>query len=125
MVRSSLWRLEGIPEPTKIDIKTLPLGTLEEVKRKIMDVKKVTELHSLLSDTGFYSRFIWDNSVLLIVMDGSITKGQVDSLVLVNTSDISQFYLLYVQLYELFGVTLLDEDNKRFIPIREYKKMYI
>ena len=124
MIRSSLWKLETIPEKSRLAI-PYPLGTLDEVRRKILDVRHTKELHSLMSDSGFYSRFMWDSSVLLVVMDTNDKPKQVNSIVLINASDVKEFYLLYLQLYELFGVTLLDEEKDEFIPIRTYKKLYL
>ncbi len=124
MVRTSLYKIDGNVEKLTPDIKTYPLGTLPEVKRKILDIKNVKELHSMCSDEGIYNRFLWDSSVLMVVLEADSKTKLVSSIVLINTSDIKEFYILYLQLYELFGVTLLDEDNKKFIPIRTYKKLY-
>jgi hypothetical protein len=123
MLRTSCWKVDNVEKLTP-DIKTYPLGTLAEVRRKILDVKNVKELHSMCSDEGIYNRFIWDSSVLMVVLEADSKTKQVSSIVLINTSDVKEFYILYLQLYELFGVTLLDEDNEKFIPIRTYKKLY-
>lgn len=125
-MKSSLWKVNKIPEG-KCSLSSFdsePLGTLKEVRLKLLDVYYMLELNSVVSkDDGLtYYRFQWDNKILMILTDHS--DGKVRSLILYKVDDFKHFHSLYVQLFELFGVTLYDEENCKFITPKDYKKLY-
>lgn len=130
IVRFSFWKPEPVPPngPAIVIADLQSLGSLESVAESLMEIPRMEEVPALPFPLAKNEiKLIWDvecgvkldihqeewpprpGEVLMISLRGSVHP--------------KLFNRLYVQVYERFGVTLLDEMSHRFITPREFRAL--
>ncbi|HEY3324564.1 MAG TPA: hypothetical protein VGP72_29195 [Planctomycetota bacterium] len=129
LVRLSFWKPDPVPpKDAKIcPIELLPLGKLKSVANKLLDVPHMTKLPTAPweSNASETASFLWqvDEGVILKVHaeQGPPKPGEVLTINARNAADGKVFYRLYVQIFEYFGATVLDEQSHQFVTPKEFK----
>lgn len=117
---ATLWK------PKKIDdlsVELLPLGPASQVASRILDIPRMHVFLSTLTADGYLS-FLWDvgSGVTIAFRDEpELGKGGVFSMMIMDLHRVSpmEFYRLYVQVSEHFGVLLLE--GEKFVGVKQFK----
>ena len=126
----SFWKPEPIPpkDATILPIELLSLGSLEMVAEKLMEVPKMSKVapapwDAELAQTGV--NLVWevDQGVILQVRteQGPPKPGEVLTINARSAATEKTFYRLYVQIFEQFGATVLDEKSHQFYTPKEFR----
>lgn len=126
----SFWKPEPLP-PRDSKIHTVdlqPLGTLDVVAQKLTEVPNLAQVPKSpweVQDEHPTLRFQWqvEAGVILRVRaeQGPPAPGEVLTIGAACAAPQKDFFRLYVQIYEQFGVTVFDERLQDFLTPREFK----
>lgn len=130
LTRFSFWKPEPIP-PKDSSIRPIELqsfGKLKNVAEKLLDVPKMSRVAPAPWETQPGSEtvnLVWqvDAGVILRVRaeQGPPKPGEVLTIAAKSAAESKTFYRLYVQIFEQFGATVLDENAREFFTPREFK----
>lgn len=126
MRRFSFWKPDPIPQESDgISCSNLvPLGMAFDVLDKILTIPLTTYMNINMDQDC--SLVFWgrDKGVMLTFKDdpGNIAPGLVVTINAKSNVDDKLFYRLYVQLFERFSTTLLDESSSLFLTPKQFKK---
>lgn len=126
MTNTTFWkpeRIDVVPDTLAV-CPLLPLGPATTVASKLMDIPRMHVFLSTMTFHGYLS-FLWNvgNGVTLALRDEpELGDGGVFSISVLDKQRVSrdQFYRLYVQVFEMFEVVVLDEG--RFVGVRQFKR---
>jgi hypothetical protein len=125
----SFWKPEPLPpkDSTILPIELCSLGTLSNVAEKLLNVPHMHAVPPAPWDEkpGVSLNLMWD------VEDGVMLKARTEQgppkpgevLTIHARADVAEkiFYRLYVQIFEQFGATVLDEKCHEFLTPREFR----
>ncbi len=126
----SFWKPDPVPpkEAKILPVELHSLGKLHEVAERICEVPHMTRLPSIpWEENQDHStvRLQWqvEKGVILLVRteQGPPLPGEVLTIRAKSHTSNRAFYRLYVQLFEQFGVTVLDERLRDFVTPREFR----
>jgi hypothetical protein len=126
----SFWKPEPVPpKDSKIlAVKLHSLGKLREVAERLFEVPHMASLPSgpwEQRDAATSMRLRWqvEDGVILQVKteQGPPRPGEVLTIRAASRTPNRVFFRLYVQLFEQFGVTVLDERQRDFVTPREFR----
>ena len=129
-VQFSFWKPEPLPpkDSTILPIELLSLGSLNSVAEKLMDVPNMCKVakapwNTELTETSFNMVWEVDKGVLLLIRaeQGSPHPGEVLTINAKSSTPEKTFYRLYVQIFEQFGATVLDEQSHQFFTPKEFR----
>lgn len=106
-----------------VRVEVLPLGPATQVASKILDIPRMHVFLSSLTFHGYLS-FLWDvgHGVTVAFRDEpEFGRGGVFSIMVMDKHRVKpqDFFRLYVQVSEQFGVVLLEDDG--FVEVRKFK----
>ena len=125
--RFSFWKPEPLPpkDGSILPIELLSLGTLAGVTERLLDVPKMTQVHLPPWGIPAALNLYWqvERGVLLRIQaeEGPARRGEVFTISAKSATCAKFFYRLYVQIYEQFGATMLDEQLRLFITPKEFR----
>jgi hypothetical protein len=127
----SFWKPEPVPcKNSKIlAVRLHSLGKLREVANRLFDVPHMAKLPLGLweKDSAESMRLRWqvEDGVILQVKteQGPPKPGEVLTIRAASRTPNRVFFRLYVQLFEQFGVTVLDERQHDFMTPREFRSL--
>ena len=126
----SFWKPEPIPpkDATILPIELLSLGHLGSVAEKLLEVPKMSKLQPAPWENEIPPtklNLIWevDEGVILQVRteQGPPKPGEVITINAKSATPGTTFYRLYVQIFEQFGATVLDEKSHQFYTPKEFR----
>ena len=126
----SFWKLDPIPPKNTqiLPFELHSLGRLEVVTQKLFDVPGLKEVEKSLWEINEETpslRLRWpvEEGIILQVRaeQGPPKPGEVLTIHAASAAANRVFYRLYVQLFEQFGVTVLDERSHDFLTPREFR----
>ena len=126
----SFWKPEPLPpkEAKILPVDLQSLGKLREVTEKLFDVPRMAEVPQApweLKEDPPTMRLQWqvEQGVILRVRteQGPPKPGEVITIGAISAAPHYIFYRLYVQLFEQFGVTVLDECSHDFLTPKEFR----
>jgi hypothetical protein len=126
----SFWKPEPLPpkDATILPVELISLGTLNDVAEKLLDVPHMSAVAKAPWDTDLATptlqlRWEVDQGVILQIRaeQGPPKPGEVLTINARCAAPTKIFYRLYVQIYEQFGATVLDEKVHEFLTPREFK----
>lgn len=121
-MEQTFWKTDPIPERGIVVAHLLPIGSSKYVTDGLLSLPQSHPFFSRMTAYG-YATIRWDveGGVLLSYRDEVEFGGGVFSII-VARGDVSnaEFFKLYLNVYELFGVLLLERDS--FVTIRQFKK---
>lgn len=130
IVRFSFWKPD--PVPPKND-KILPidlhsLGRIEEVTERLFEVPHMAEMPKAPweehSDTMRLQWQVEEGVILKVRAEaGPPAPGEILTINATTIAPKKVFFRLYVQLFEQFGVTVLDEEQQSFFTPREFRAL--
>jgi hypothetical protein len=129
VLRFSFWKPEPLPpkDATIVPIELMTLGKLEAVSAQLLDIPRMTKVPAapwdpLLTDK---MRLHWecDAGVILSVHveQGPPKPGEVLMIEAQSQTPEKTFYKLYIQIFEQFGATVLDEKTHQFYTPKEFR----
>jgi hypothetical protein len=117
----SFWRPESVHKHTK-DLRFQSLGHIGEITEKLLRLPHIKPMFCPIIPSV---RALWkvERGVVLQTRAEQGTELQGQVLMIGATSAVPDriLFRLYVQLYEQFGVTLLDETTGNFLTVRQFK----
>lgn len=130
IVRFSFWKPEPVPPngPVIVVADLQPLGSLATVAESLLQIPRMEELPSLPFPLAKNEvKLVWDVEcgVKLDVYqeEWPPRPGEVLTIQLRGCVHPKLFHRLYVQVYERFGVTILDEMSHKFYTPREFRAL--
>lgn len=113
---------ENEPQPI------ISIGSVNEVVSHLLSIPKLYQLQDRDEDdpTALVFKWIPGKSVWLRIRPELVATHPDPQILTIWANSESKpilFYILYMQLYEHFGVVLMDNDNKEFIGLKEFKKL--
>jgi hypothetical protein len=125
----SFWKPEPLPpkDATILPIELISLGTLNDVAEKLLDVPHMAAVAKApweeMAVPTLQLRWDVDQGVILQIRaeQGPPKPGEVLTINAKSATPTRTFYRLYVQIYEQFGATVLDEKVHEFLTPREFK----
>ena len=129
VARFSFWKPEPPPgHDRRIQpVELLSLGPLAGVAAHLLDVPKMAAvaLPPWEKAPERERQLLWavDGGILLRVKaeETPPKPGEVLTIHALNAASERAFYRLYIQIFEQFGVTVLDERNHQFLTPREFR----
>jgi hypothetical protein len=130
IARFSFWKPDPIPpkDATILPIELHSLGPLKAVAEKLLDVPKMSQMPTAPWEAKLAERsvsLIWEveEGVILQVHaeQGPPKPGEVLTIIAKSATPEKVFYRLYVQIYEHFGATVLDEKSHQFYTTKEFR----
>lgn len=128
LVRFSFWKPEPLPpkDSTILPIELMSLGKLSNVSAKLLDIPHMSELPPAPWERDAQNvQLHWSceaGVVLRVKMEqGPPKPGEVLTIEAASKTPEKTFYRLYVQIYEQFGATVLDERRHEFLTPREFR----
>src|SRR6266513_1381053 len=108
IVHFSFWKPEPIPPKDSgiLPIELHSLGSLNAVAEKLLDVPHMTQIPPNP----------WEH-----IEQGPPKPGEVLTINARSSAPEKAFYRLYVQIFEQFGATLLDEQVHQFFTPKEFR----
>ncbi|HYG74646.1 MAG TPA: hypothetical protein VEK08_06550 [Planctomycetota bacterium] len=129
ITRFSFWKPEPIPpkNATIVPIELLSLGRLADVAERLMEVPKMAKVQQppweASAETGV--NLVWEveQGVILQIKaeQGPPKPGEVLTVTAKAAVPEKVFYRLYVQIFEQFGATVLDEKSHQFFTPKEFR----
>jgi len=109
-----------------VSVKVLPIGPASKVASGLLDIPRMHPFLCHLTFEGYVS-FLWDvgwGTTLAMRDEPEFGSGGVFSIMVTDPHRISksEMYRLYVQVFELFGVTLLGDDG--FVDVRNFRRRF-
>jgi len=106
-----------------VEVEVLPLGPASQVASKILDIPRMHVFLSYLTFHGYLS-FLWDVGQGITVAfrdEPEFGRGGVFSIMVMDRHRVlpKDFFRLYVQVSEQFGVVLLEDDG--FVGVQQFK----
>jgi hypothetical protein len=129
-VRFSFWKPDPIPpkDATILPIELHSLGMLNSVAEKLLDVPHMSQVPAEPWETEIppsTMNLIWEveQGVILKIRteQGPPKPGEVLTINAKNATPPKTFYRLYVQIFEQFGATVLDEKAHEFYTPKEFR----
>ncbi len=128
-VRFSFWKPEPLPpkDATILPIELISLGKLASVSEKLLDIPRMREVPRApwepLADEKLRLHWECDAGVWLNVgvEQGPPKPGEVLTIEAHSRTAEKTFFKLYVQIFEQFGVTVLDERVHQFLTPKEFR----
>jgi hypothetical protein len=126
----SFWKPEPLPpkDATILPVELISLGALGAVAEKLLDVPHMSALPAVPWQAGPETALLhlrWDveQGVILQIRaeQGPPNPGEVLTIHANSHTPSKTFYRLYIQIYEQFGATVLDEKSHEFLTPREFK----
>ncbi len=126
----SFWKPDPIPpkDTTILPIELHSLGSLNSVTEKLMEVPHMTKIPAAPWDqaaTDSNVKLLWEvegGVVLKVHLEqGPPKPGEVITINARSGAEQRIFYRLYVQIFEQFGATLLDEKSHQFYTPKEFR----
>ena len=130
IARFSFWKPDPIPpkNTTILAIELHSLGPLKSVAEKLLDVPKMSAMPAVPWELNAAEKgvsLIWDveDGVILQVRaeQGPPKPGEVLTINAKSSTSEKVFYRLYVQIFEHFGATVLDEKSHQFFTPKEFR----
>lgn len=130
IVHFSFWKPDPIPPKDAgiLPIELHSLGSLNDVAEKLLDVPHMTQIPPNPWDKIEPTkdvRLLWevDKGVVLKIHieQGPPKPGEVLTIDARSSAPERAFYRLYVQIFEQFGATLLDEQVHQFFTPKEFR----
>lgn len=130
IARFSFWKPDPIPphNATILPIELHSLGPLLTVAQKLLDVPKMSEVPPAPWEAKLSEKtvsLIWEveEGVILQIKaeQGPPKPGEVLTINAKCATPEKVFYRLYVQIYEHFGATVLDEKSHQFYTPKEFR----
>jgi hypothetical protein len=129
IARFSFWKPDPIPpkNSTILPIELHSLGPLKSVAEKLLDVPKMSTMPAVPWEVNAERSvsLVWDveDGVILQVRaeQGPPKPGEVLTINAKSSTPEKVFYRLYVQIYEHFGATVLDEKSHQFYTPKEFR----
>lgn len=132
LTRFSFWKPEPIPpkDATILPIELHSLGTLNMVAEKLLEVPRMSKVQPAPWENEVPPtklNLIWEveQGVILQVRteQGPPKPGEVITIDAKSATPGTTFYRLYVQIFEQFGATVLDENSHQFYTPKEFRKL--
>jgi len=126
----SFWKPEPIPpkDSTILPIELLSLGRLQQVAEHLMEVPHMSPVPQVNWDGPSVEPALtlkWDveQGVILHIRaeQGPPKPGEVITINATSAAPKKTFFKLYVQIFEQFGATLLDESTHQFFTPKEFR----
>ena len=125
----SFWKPEPVPpkDATILPVELFSLGKLATVSEKLLDIPHMCGMPVAPwegpAEQNLCLRWECDAGVVLKVRieQGPPRPGEVLTIEARSKAPEKIFYRLYVQIYEQFGVTVLDEKRHEFLTPREFR----
>ncbi|MCZ7646014.1 MAG: hypothetical protein M5U26_12135 [Planctomycetota bacterium] len=127
----SFWKPDPVPprDATILPVELHSLGKLEEVTSRLFEVPRMTEVPpapwEAIEAEPQPKKLRWqvEEGVILKVRceQGPPKPGEVLTIEAASSAPTKTFYRLYVQIYEQFGATVLDEKSHLFLSPREFR----
>lgn len=133
IARFSFWKPEPIPpkDASILPIELHSLGPLKAVAAKLLDVPKMSAMPAAPWEVNAAEKrvsLIWDveEGVILQIRaeQGPPKPGEVLTIVAKSATPEKVFYRLYVQIFEHFGATVLDEKSHQFYTPKEFRSKH-
>ena len=129
IARFSFWKPDPIPpkNTTILPIELHSLGPLKSVAEKLLDVPKMSAMPAVPweAEAEKSVSLVWDveDGVILQVRaeQGPPKPGEVLTINAKSSTPEKVFYRLYVQIFEHFGATVLDEKSHQFFTPKEFR----
>ena len=129
ILRFSFWKPDPLPpkDMTILPVELCSLGALNNVAEKLLEVPHMRELPTAPWEDKRAPevQLKWDveEGVMLKVRteQGPPKPGEVLTIQAQAGVEQKTFYRLYVQIYEQFGATVLDEKAHEFLTTREFR----
>ena len=130
IVHFSFWKPEPIPPKNAaiLPVELQSLGSLNSVAEKLMEVPHMSKIPTAPWDeskAGSDVKLMWEvegGVVLKVHLEqGPPKPGEVITIDAKCAAQERTFYRLYVQIFEQFGATLLDEKSHQFYTPREFR----
>ena len=131
IIQFSFWKPEPLPPKDKriLPIQLLSLGKLASVVERLLDVPRMAAVPEVPWEREPESptlnlRWQVEDGVVLQVHaeEGPPKPGEVLTIHAESATPRKVFYRLYVQIYEQFGATVLDERLHQFFTPREFRE---
>lgn len=118
----SFWKPESVHKHCK-DLRFQSLGQVGEITEKLLRLPKTKPIFCPIIPSV---RFLWkvERGVILQIRAEQSSDMQGEVLMIGATSAVpdSSFFKLYVQLWEQFGATVLDETTGEFLNIKAFRE---
>lgn len=127
IVQFSFWKPEPLPPKGSriLPIELLPLGNLAAVLEKLFEIPHICKdpAGALQQPPVAFLRWQVDEGVVLLVRpeEGPPQPGEVLTINAKSSTALRTFFRLYVQIFEQFGATVLDERVHEFVTPREFR----
>lgn len=130
IIRFSFWKPEPVPPngPSIVVADLQSLGSLTSVAKTLLDIPRMEELPSLPWPLVKNEvKLVWDveGGVRLDVHQEEWPPRPGEVLMISLRGCVQQkfYHRLYVQVFERFGVTILDEASHKFYTPREFRSL--
>lgn len=129
ILRFSFWKPDPLPpkDMTILPVELCSLGALTHVAEKLLDVPHMHPMPLAPWDekptNEVHLKWEVEQGVVLKVRteQGPPKPGEVLTIQAQAGVEEKTFYRLYVQIYEQFGATVLDEKRHEFLTTREFR----
>jgi hypothetical protein len=127
----SFWKPEPLPpkDSTILPVELISLGRLNEVAEHLLEVPKMMRVIDVPWDGPAAAptltlRWEVEQGVILQVKpeQGPPKPGEVLTINAKSSAPKKTFFKLYVQIFEQFGATLLDESSHQFFTPKEFRE---
>jgi hypothetical protein len=127
----SFWKPEPIPpkDNTILPIELMSLGRLQEVAEHLLEVPHMEPVpdapwEDAQAEPTLTLKWEVDQGVILQVRaeQGPPKPGEVITINARSAAPKKTFFKLYVQIFEQFGATLLDESSHQFVTPKEFRE---
>ena len=126
----SFWKPEPIPpkDNTILPIELMSLGRLQEVAEQLLEVPHMEPVPEVpwegpQGEPTLTLKWEVEQGVILQVRaeQGPPKPGEVITINARSSAPKKTFFKLYVQIFEQFGATLLDESSHQFFTPKEFR----
>jgi hypothetical protein len=127
IVQFSFWKPEPLPPkgPRILPVELLPLGDLAAVLEKLFEIPHIYKdpAGALEKPPAAFLHWQVDEGVVLLVRveEGPPKPGEVLTINARSSTALKTFFRLYIQIFEQFGATVLDERVHEFVTPREFR----
>lgn len=112
----SFWKPDPIPT-TRQPVNFWPIGTIQEVQRKILQITNFRVTPCLLWPMF---RATWKSSI--VIQTSPNRDNNVYTIEVFSAAPTLEFYKMYVQLFDHLGVIVMDEREQIFIPPKLFRE---
>jgi hypothetical protein len=129
LIRFSFWKPEPLPPKNAsiLPVELLSLGALKTVTARLLDIPKMEAIPAppwqTDADENLTLHWGCDAGVLLRVHveQGPPKQGEILTIDAQSKTPDKVFFKLYVQIFEQFGATVLDERTHEFFTPKEFR----